>query len=159
MPIILGGLVLLCCERPRGKQVSFDLLVTAVMIVLVFSGMRLLYGAWPWEADKTWYHTRQAVEYVVALQRAHRERALRVVGTSETSNDSFARNLPPPRLVGCDASCDSFDRSLMAHDNSPPEVVTPPMVPPPAEQLTPLHSIASEADRPSTFPVAIRRAR
>jgi hypothetical protein len=138
--------------------VSFDLLVAAVMIVLLFSGMRLLYGAWPWEADKTWYHSRQAVEYLVALQRAHRERALRVVGTSKTSNDSLARDLPPPRPVGCDASCDSFDRSLMAHDNSPPEVVTP-EVPPTAEQLTPLHSIASEVDLPSTFPVAIRRAR
>ncbi|HMF24777.1 MAG TPA: hypothetical protein VKG24_22010 [Pseudolabrys sp.] len=51
-------------------RVPFDQLATAtVMVAMMFIGMRLLYGAWPWEVHKTWYHTRPLVEYVVALQR------------------------------------------------------------------------------------------
>ena len=41
--------------------------IAALMVVLVVGGMRLFYGSWPWEARKTWYRTRQAVEYVEAL--------------------------------------------------------------------------------------------
>ena len=119
---------------------SVDLLATAAaMIAVLFTGMRLFYGAWPWEANKTWYHTRRAVEYVAALQRANRPQAPRQVArTGETSNDSFAGNLPPLRLVADEGSGDSFDRSLIAHESSPPDGAMPPKVLPTAEQPTPL---------------------
>jgi hypothetical protein len=29
------------------------------MVVTVFLGMRVLYGSWPWEGDKTWYASRR----------------------------------------------------------------------------------------------------
>ena len=82
----------------------FDwLAVATLMFIVVVSSMRLLYGAWPWEAGKTWYRTRQAVGYVAEMRRANREPTLRrLVSAENTSNDSF-------------------DRSLMVHDNSPPE--------------------------------------
>ena len=41
-----------------------ELAITALQLVVMLVGMRLLYGAWPWEARKTWYRTRQAVAYV-----------------------------------------------------------------------------------------------
>ena len=30
-----------------------------VMVVTVFLSMRVLYGSWPWEGDKTWYATQR----------------------------------------------------------------------------------------------------
>ena len=45
-----------------------ELAITALQLVVMLVGMRLLYGAWPWEARKTWYRTRQAVTYVEALR-------------------------------------------------------------------------------------------
>jgi hypothetical protein len=42
--------------------------VAAPVLIVVFGGMRLIYGAWPWEADKTWYRTRAAVDYVAAVR-------------------------------------------------------------------------------------------
>ena len=36
--------------------------IAALAIVpAVFIGMRLLYGAWPWESRKTWYRTKPFV--------------------------------------------------------------------------------------------------
>jgi hypothetical protein len=82
--------------------------IAALVLVLVVGGMRLFYGSWPWEARKTWYCTRQAVEYVEAL---HGEK----------------RRDPAPlalRLVGdaVDTSSDNFDRSLTVYDNWPPDM-------------------------------------
>jgi len=96
--------------------VPFDLLATAIaMVVMILIGMRLLYGAWPWEAHKTWYHTREPMEYVVAMQRARRALAARQIGSSETSNTSTAGS---PSMQG-DCSKDSLDHSLLAADDSP----------------------------------------
>jgi hypothetical protein len=95
--------------------------IAALVVVVVFGGMRLFYGSWPWEARKTWYCTRQAVAYVEALRGQKR------------------RDPAPPALplVGdaVDTSSDSFDRSLMVHDNSPPEMMPPPQPPAVAEEL------------------------
>jgi len=35
------------------------LLQAVATVVVVFLGMRTLYGSWPWEGHKTWYATRQ----------------------------------------------------------------------------------------------------
>ena len=94
-------------------SVPLDLLATAtVMVVMMFVGMRFLYGAWPWEAHKTWYRTRELVEYVLALQRAHREWVAEQAGSTETSNVNLAGSPPSLRRVS-DSSADSFDRSLL----------------------------------------------
>jgi hypothetical protein len=91
---------------------------TALLLVVVIAGMRLLYGAWPWEASKTWYGTRQAVAYVEAL-RGEKKRG-------------FALRLVPDAV---DTSGDSFDRSLTVNDTSPPEVTPPPEAPALAEEV------------------------
>jgi len=95
------------------KQVSvpFDQLATATaMVAMMFIGMRLLYGAWPWEPHKTWYRTRPLVEYVVALQRIRREWTARQVDSSETSNTNRAGTAPSLQL-GADSATDTFDRN------------------------------------------------
>lgn len=114
---------------------SFDLLVVAgFLIVLIFGSMRLLYGAWPWEAGKTWYHTRHAVEYGAALRRARIDRALSQLADTFNGSKDFAVSVTPLPPVAGDASGDSFDRGLMVQDSSPPEVP-----PPTAKQLTLVH--------------------
>ena len=48
---------------------EFDQFVLAALVlVIVFGGMRFFYGAWPWEASKTWYRTRETALYVEALR-------------------------------------------------------------------------------------------
>ena len=124
---------------------SFDpLAFAAVLIVLMLGAMRLLYGAWPWEAGKTWYHTRYAVEYMAALRRARHDRALRqLADTFNASKNKFAGRMMPLRLAAGDTSGDSFYRGLMIHDSSPPEVATPPEVPLTAKQPTLVHPTSS----------------
>jgi hypothetical protein len=40
-----------------------DAIIEAIASVLVvFSGMRVLYGSWPWEGHKTWYSTRRLLQ-------------------------------------------------------------------------------------------------
>jgi hypothetical protein len=93
----------------RELAINADELVTIVLLlVVIVAGMRLLYGAWPWEVSKTWYRTRQAVAYVEAL-RGEKKRG------------------PAQQLVedAVDDGSDSFDRSLTVNDHSPPEVATP----------------------------------
>ena len=98
-----------------------EFVIAALMVVVVVGGMRLFYGSWPWEARKTWYCTRQAVEYVEALR-------------GEKRRDPAPPALP---LVGdaVDTSSDSFDRGLMVYDNSPPEMMPPAQPPAVAEEL------------------------
>src|SRR5215471_5549538 len=101
---------------PLSTQVD-TLAIATLMVVVVVSSMRLLYGAWPWEARKTWYRTRRPVEYVATLRSA--------------SSESIMQ-----RLASADLSTDSFDRSRMAQDNSEPsEVTISSDAPPIAEQL------------------------
>ena len=85
--------------------------VAALVLVLVVGGMRLFYGAWPWEARKTWYRTRQAVDYIDALR-----------------GEKNSTPGPRPARDAVYTSNDSFDRSLV-FGNSPPEVTPLPDAP------------------------------
>jgi len=46
---------------------TFIITYAVLAVAFVFSGMRLLYGAWPWEFDKTWYATKPHAEYSLAM--------------------------------------------------------------------------------------------
>ena len=107
-------------------MMPFDLLVVAVlMIAVVIGGMRVLYGAWPWEAGKTWYHTRRAVDYVEALRSANREPVLPPLPQGAAcSSDSLDGRLKALRQMTGETPGDSFDRSLLVQETSPPEAVT-----------------------------------
>ena len=94
-----------------------QLAIATLMVVVVVGSMRVLYGAWPWEARKTWYRTQPSVEYVARLRSASPESMMQ-------------------RLASADTSTDCFDRSRMAQDNSESsEVTTSSDAPPIAEQL------------------------
>jgi hypothetical protein len=118
-----------------------QLAVSALLLVLVLGGMRLFYGAWPWEASKTWYRTRQAVAYVESL-RAEKKAApaLRLTedaednstkGTikdqAETSTTGLIKDATEAEtalrqvLESIRSSSDTFDRSLQ-YDSSASEV-------------------------------------
>jgi hypothetical protein len=120
--------------------------VTALLLVMVVGGMRLFYGAWPWEASKTWYRTRQAVDYVEALRgEKKRDPALRLVRDEvDTSTLRLVLN-------AVDTSSDSFDRSLV-YENSPPEATLPPEGPAVAEE------VAASLQKPTKkLPIVQRR--
>ena len=91
--------------------------LAVLVLVLVAGGMRLFYGAWPWEASKTWYRTRQAVKYVEALRNEKRGSTLQLVGDA------------------ADTSSDSFDRGVIIQDQSSPEAAPPAETPPAAGQV------------------------
>jgi len=38
-----------------------DVVAAFAMVTAMLIGMRLLYGAWPWESRKTWYRTKPSV--------------------------------------------------------------------------------------------------
>ena len=62
--------------RPSDRDVPFDqFALSALILVLVGGGMRLFYGAWPWEVHKTWYRTRQAVDFVEALRNEKKHKS------------------------------------------------------------------------------------
>jgi hypothetical protein len=99
---------------------TFDqFVVAATVLVIVVGGMRLFYGAWPWEVSKTWYRTREAVHYVEALRVEKCNPTLRPVReTVET-----ARAVPLVQdVVGTNS--DSFDRAVV-YGSSPAEVSLP----------------------------------
>src|SRR5262245_41886930 len=121
----------------------FDQLVVVwLLLVVVLGGMRLFYGAWPWEASKTWYRTRQAVAYVESLGADKKATpALRLTEDAEdTRTKGTTRDEEQPSTAGLmkdvaeatatlrqllnsvrDDSSDTYDRSL-AFDNSAPKV-------------------------------------
>jgi hypothetical protein len=85
-----------------------EFVLVASVLVVVVGGMRLFYGAWPWEASKTWYRTREAVHYLEALrvEKSRNPTQRRVGETKETAR--------VVRLVQdvADTNSDSFDRTL-----------------------------------------------
>jgi len=117
--------------------------IAALVVVVVVGGMRLFYGSWPWEAGKTWYCTRQAVEYVEALRGKKR------------------RDSAPPalRLAGdaVDTSSDSFDRKLMVYDNSPPEMMPPSQRPAVADEVA--APLQKSTEEPSIVPGGLLKSR
>jgi len=123
----------------------FDQLVVVwLLLIVVLGGMRLFYGAWPWEASKTWYRTRQAVDYVEALRAEKKPLAVQPpqdagdisaskllavqpvqdagdISASKLMTDAVDTITLRQLLNVVDSRSDSFDRSL-PFDNSAPEV-------------------------------------
>ena len=68
-----------------------DEVAALAMVAAMLIGMRLLYGAWPWESRKTWYRIKQFVPVPIA-----------------PAPNSEATETP------VDTKDDHFDRKLMA---------------------------------------------
>ena len=69
---------------PFGQSIDTMAMVTAMLI-----GMRLLYGAWPWETGKTWYRTKPIVP-APTLPEPNSEAA---ETPADTETDHFDRKL------------------------------------------------------------------
>jgi hypothetical protein len=121
---------------------AFDQFAVAILLlILVGGGMRLLYGAWPWEARKTWYCTRQAVDYVEQLRSEYkRDPALRRV--RDVVDTSILRQVRD----ALETSSDSFDRRLI-YDNSRTDMAPPPEAPDVAEEVA--ASLQKSTQKPS----------
>jgi len=73
--------------------------IAALAIVpAMFIGMRVLYGAWPWEGGKTWYRTKLFVPVMALPEQINSE----------------AKETP------VDTDSDHFDRKLMAANGDSP---------------------------------------
>ena len=69
---------------PIGLSIDIMAMVTTMLI-----GMRLLYGAWPWESGKTWYRTKPIVP-APTLPEPNSEAT---ETPADTENDHFDRKL------------------------------------------------------------------
>jgi len=87
--------------------------LSTLILLLVGGGMRLFYGAWPWEVRKTWYRTQQAVDFVEALRNEKEHKS--PPSLAEDSANAFAPRLALDAIV---SSGDSFDRRLVSNDSS-----------------------------------------
>ena len=95
--------------------------IAALAIVpVMFIGMRVLYGAWPWEGRKTWYRTKPFVPERAAPEQINGEAEgaptkpfVAVMAPPEQSN-SEAKEAP------VDTDCDHFDRELIAANGESP---------------------------------------
>jgi hypothetical protein len=65
-----------------------DGIAALAMLTVIFIGMRLLYGAWPWESRKTWYRTKTFVPVMVPPEQSEAEEI-----TPDTDSDHFDRKL------------------------------------------------------------------
>jgi hypothetical protein len=70
-----------------------DGITALAMLTVIFIGMRLLYGAWPWESRKTWYRTKPFVP-VMAPPEQINSQAEEL--TADTDSDHFDRKLIAP---------------------------------------------------------------
>ena len=66
-----------------------DGVAALAMVAAMLIGMRLLYGAWPWESRKTWYRTKQFVP--VPMASASNSEATET--PVDTKDDHFDRKL------------------------------------------------------------------
>ena len=83
--------------------------IAALAIVpVMFIGMRLLYGAWPWESRKTWYRTKPFVPVMAASEQinSEAEEAPHIVPQEQISSEA--------RKATADTDSDHFDRKLMS---------------------------------------------
>ena len=130
--------------EPMLMQID-PLAIATLIVVVVISSMRLLHGAWPWEAGKTWYRTRPAVEYVAKLQSVNRQPMLQQLASVDTSKLQ--------QLAGVDTSNDSFDRNRIVRDNSlANEGLATAVVPLKTENLKKTLRKLKESDRPAAKP-------
>ena len=64
-----------------------DTLSTSAMLVIaMFVAMRILYGSWPWESNKTWYKTREQLRPRTPLPPPPT-----MLPTANTNEDHFDR--------------------------------------------------------------------
>ena len=66
-----------------------DVVVALAMVTAMLIGMRLLYGAWPWESRKTWYRTKRIVPATTPPEL--NDEATET--PADTENDHFDRRL------------------------------------------------------------------
>ena len=64
-----------------------------VGVTAMFVGMRLFYGAWPWESRKTWYHTKAFVPVMAPPDSETKEIM------ADTDSDHFDRKLIAADIV------------------------------------------------------------
>ena len=69
-----------------------DVIAALAMVTAMLIGMRLLYGAWPWENRKTWYRTKSFVP-VMPLPKQINNQA--EDAPADTDTDHFDRKLMP----------------------------------------------------------------
>ena len=92
-----------------------DAMIEAIALVMVaFSGMRVLYGSWPWEGRKTWYRTKRFVPAMPPPEQTNSE-------AKEAPTKSFVPVMAPLEQINteaketpADTDSDHFDRELMA---------------------------------------------
>jgi len=107
-----------------------DVVLAGILVTIMLGGMRLLYGSWPWEASKTWYRTRQAVDYVEASRAETKPdpvvppvKDVIDTGIPKEVSDAVDTSILQKLLNTVDLTRDSFDRSV-ASDGSAPEVAS-----------------------------------
>ena len=66
-----------------------DVIAALAMVTAMLIGMRLLYGAWPWETRKTWYRTKA----VVPAPTPPEPNSKATETPADTENDHFDRKL------------------------------------------------------------------
>jgi hypothetical protein len=66
-----------------------DVVVALAMVTVMLIGMRLLYGAWPWESRKTWYRTKQSAPAPTPPEINSKATET----PADTDNDHFDRKL------------------------------------------------------------------
>ena len=69
-----------------------DGIAALAMVTAMLIGMRLLYGAWPWENRKTWYRTKP----FVPMRAPPEPNSEATETTVDTKNDHFDRKLISP---------------------------------------------------------------
>ena len=85
-----------------------DGIAALVAVTAMFVGMRLFYGAWPWESRKTWYHTKtfvpmtsppdsEAKEIMADTDSDHFDRKLITADYSFSPPKTLRRELASPR--------------------------------------------------------------
>jgi len=141
--------------EPMLMQID-PLAIATLIVVVVISSMRLLHGAWPWEAGKTWYRTRPAVEYVAKLRSVNRQPMLQQLASVDTSKLQQLASVDTSKLqqlAGVDTSNDSFDRNRIVRDNSlANEGLATAVVPLKTENLKKTLRKLKESDRPAAKP-------
>ena len=66
-----------------------DVIAALAMVTALLIGMRLLYGAWPWESRKTWYRTKP----IVPVPTPPEPNSEATETPADTENDHFDRKL------------------------------------------------------------------
>ena len=68
-------------------------------VTAMFIGMRLLYGAWPWESRKTWYRTKRFVPARAPPEQTNSE-------AKEAPTKPFVPVAAPPERINSEAERD-----------------------------------------------------